>query len=547
MSKKPQSTASNLTPAQVVGTMAVDSPALPCIDISVPISELTRAIVMNLPKHQLFMYKGKCVTVETEMNTDKDGNTFPEVLIREMDRHRFATWIEKYIYFKKNAFDPVPTSLGDPKIKQILASDIFLDALPRIREICPVRMPVWNKDNGKPRLSYRGYDASNELYTLETAQFNSMHHLPPEECRQHLHDLLHGFPWADITDCSRTFTTSRNVAAFIAYMVGQFCRHLIKLQPMVLFNANQQGSGKTLLAAIGLAAVHGAPTITPYPDNDDELRQTLFSKLAAGAAYCLLDDLPSLTSKTINQFTTAPTLSLRKMYTQEDVKYPNAMQLISTGNDLRTTTDIERRAMIIDLFCAEKVTEISHGNHLDIFHLNRPKLRSKLLSVLWSMVRNWHGAGCPILCEKKAKASFESFAEIAGSITKFCGFSDPFEKRENTGSGGDTAAALLEQLIQEIATCSCPEYPENINVDTRILSTEECLQAAQNAGIADILCSGYDKLKSLGMKLSKLKGRRFADKKGRMFQFGRRRSASRTNYEILFYSETPPTETEPQQ
>ena len=546
--KQPAAATCQLTPAQVLGTMAVDAPALPLLDMSVTISELTRNIVLNLPKHKLFMYKNKCVTVDTELTTDKDGNTFPRPLIKEMDRHRFATWIEQHMAFCKNSYDRQLTSLGDPKIKQILASDIFLNALPKIREICPVRMPVWTgKQNPRPALSIKGYDPATELYTLETAKFNASTRLTHEQCRTQLAELLHGFPWADITDTSRTFDTSRNVAAFVAYMVGQFCRHLITLQPMVLFNANQQGSGKTLLAALGLAAVHGAPTVTPYPDNDDELRQTLFSKLAAGASYCLLDDLPSLTSKTINQFTTAPSLSLRKMYTQEDTEHPNAMQLISTGNDLRTTTDIERRAMIIDLFCAEKVTDIEHSNHLDIFHLNRKALRAQLLSVLWSMVSNWTDVGCPILCAKNAKASFERFAEIAGSITKFTGFADPFEKRINPGTGGDTAAALLEQLIQDIATSSCPEFPASVSSATRVLCTDECLQAAIAHGIADILVSGYDKLKSLGMKLSKLKGRRFADKNGRLFQFGRRRSASRTNYEIIFYTNTPPTENETNQ
>lgn len=199
---KQASTACTLTPAQVLGTMAVDAPALPLLDMSVTISELTRNIVLNLPKHQLFLYKNKCVTVDTELTTDKDGNTFPRPLIKEMDRHRFATWIEQHMAFCKNSYDRQLTSLGDPKIKQILASDIFQNALPKIREICPVRMPVWTgKQNPRPALSQKGYDANTELFTLETAKFNASARLSPEECRNKLAELLHGFPWADITRC----------------------------------------------------------------------------------------------------------------------------------------------------------------------------------------------------------------------------------------------------------------------------------------------------------------------------------------------------------
>ena len=537
-----------LTAAQILGQQAVTTYSLPVLDNSVTISELTRNIAANLPQHSLFRYKNKLVTISAEQCTDRAGNTYTVPKVQEMEPRRFATWVEQHMLFCKNAVERnTLTSLGDPKIKQILAADSFISALPVVREICPVRMPVWQGKKQGVKLARKGYDPATELYTLEAVRYPAQP-LPLEDCRTQLHELLAGFPWADVTDGSRTFYTSRNVASFICYTVGQYCRHMLNLQPMVLFNANQQGSGKTLLAAIGLAPIHGAPTVTPYPDNDDELRQTLFSKLAGGASYCLLDDLPTLTSKTINQFTTAPSLSLRKMYSQVDEEHPNTMQLISTGNDLRTTTDVERRAMIIDLFSANRVTEVEHKNHMDIFHLNAPALRARLLTVLWSMVHHWSAAGCPTLCPPNSKASFESFAAIAGSITRHAGFSDPFERRVNPGTGGDTAAAMLEQLLTDIASASCPQCPSETPNGARELTVQEVLDAATNKGIADVLCSGYDKLKSLGLRLSKLKGRRFTDAHGRVFQFGRRRSVSRTLYDIIFFApgENPDADPAPQ-
>lgn len=549
MSKPAQQGA--LTNAQINGTAPLEPAHLPSIYTRRPISDLARAVAGNIPAGTLWLYRGQPVTIGSKSETDKDGNTYTKPDVQAMDADRFATWVEQYMSFRKTeAVQSETESLGKPKIVQILASDIFRRSLREVKLITGVRLPIWGPTDpatGKRSivLAPAGYDPASGIYTLDLLRYSTAP-IAPELCRAAMSTLLGEFPWDDITDGTRTPETSRCFACFVAYMVGQYCQHLINLQPIVIFNANQQGSGKTLLAAIGLAPVHGAPTITPCPNMDEELRKTLFATLNSGASYCLLDDLTSLVASTVNQFSTAPTVSDRKMHSQETIILPNTMQIISTGNNLKLTPDIVRRALIVDLFAEESPTDATHANHLEITATNRPAWRAGLLSILWSWVNAWAEAGMPEVCPANAKASFESFARIAGNITRHAGYGDPFEKRVADGTSGDTVNNLLEYLIRGIATASCPHFPEESEQNTRTITLAEMLEAATVYGITDAVTFGNDKTKSLGQKLARFKGRKFTDNRGRRFQFGRRRGMDGTKYDFFFFTGSTFREPEPQ-
>lgn len=530
-----------LTHGQISGTAPLEPAHLPSIYTRRPISDLARAVASNIPPGTLWLYRGEPVTIGHKTETDKDGTTYSTPDVQPMDADRFATWVEQFMSFRKA--EPVHSdteSLGKPKIVQILASDIFRRSMQEVRLITPVRLPVWgalDPATGKRSivLAPAGYDPTSGIYTLDLLPY-STNPIAPELCRQAMRKLLGEFPWDDITDGSRTPETSRSFACFIAYMVGQYCQHLFSLQPIILINANQQGSGKTLLAAIGLSPVHGAPTVTPCPNNDEELRKTLFATLLSGASFCLLDDLPSLVASTVNQFSTAPSVSDRKMHSQELITLRNTMQIISTGNNLKITPDIARRALIVDLFAEESPTEATHANHLEITATNRPQWRASLLSILWSWVQHWVEDGMPEHCPANAKASFEGFVRIAGNITRHAGYGNPFEKRVADGTSGDTVSNLLEYLIRGIATASCPGFPEDTEQNTRTITLAEMLEAATVYGITDAVTYGHDKAKSLGQKLARFKGRKFTDNRGRRFQFGRRRGMDGTKYDFFFYT-----------
>lgn len=536
-----------ITDAQIIGEAPLASEGLPCVATSLPIAALTRAIMRNIPPHKLFLSNGGLFTVEIEEVLTADGVLTRRPKLYEMTPRRFTTWVEQFMCFAKFGAGDTLESLSVQHADKVLASDICRDFAGRLRGVVPVRLPVWYTDGatGKRtiRLAPEGYDPQTQLFTCNLLPYDENFAPPQDTCLRVLHRLLGGFPWADVTDGSRTFAASREVSCFVTYMVGQYCRLLMGRQPIVIFNANQPGSGKTLLAAMGLAPMHGAPTIISAPKEEQEISKTLFSALAGGANYALLDDIPNLTSNYINQYGTAPSISGRLLGSNNMLQVENTMQLIATGNNLVTTPDVERRTVMIDLFSPWEATETKHEQPLTMATINRPRWRSEMLAMLWSWVRRWAADGMPAYYNGEQKASFEDYVRIAGNIARHAGFAHAWEKRSTFGAGGDTAGAYIQRVIREAANLACDDWPDNPGHNTRTYDLNELLQIAEGLGIADAVTSAKDrdKLRGFGIRLARYKGRYFTDAAGRCFEFGRRRDQDRTRYLITFFTaDNPP-------
>ncbi|MBQ4594776.1 MAG: hypothetical protein IJA81_09095 [Akkermansia sp.] len=536
-----------ITDAQILGEAPLATEGLPCVATSLPIAALTRAIMRNIPPHKLFLSNGGLFTVEIEEVLTADGVLTRRPKLYEMTPRRFTTWVEQFMCFAKFGAGDTLESLSVQHADKVLASDICREYAHRLRGVVPVRLPVWSTDpaSGKRtiRLAPEGYDPENQIFTCNLLPYDESFTPAKDACIGAMARLLGDFPWADITDGSRTFAASREVCCFITYMVGQYCRLLMGRQPIVIFNANQPGSGKTLLAAMGLAPMHGAPTIISAPKEENEINKTLFSALAGGANYALLDDIPNLTSNYINQYGTAPSITGRLLGSNNMLQVENTMQLIATGNGLLTTPDVERRTIMIDLFSPWEATEKRHTQTLTMASINRPRWRGEMLALLWHWVRSWVEAGMPAYYKGEQKASFEDYVRIAGNIAAHAGFLHAWDKRSTTGAGGDTGTAYVQLIIREAASLACEDWPENPGHNAFQYTVQELLSIAENLGVSDMVTSSRDKdrARSLGLRLARFKGRYFTDKNGRCFEFGRRRDQDRTRYLITFFTaDNPP-------
>ena len=541
----------DLTDAEILGEAPLAVEGLPCVATELHISALARAVMRNIPEHRLFDSNGMICTVELQEILTADGVRRLRPTLREMDARRFTTWVESFVCFNKFGVAAAPESISVQHAEKILASDICREYIHRLRGVVPVRLPVWHTDpsTGKRsiRLAPEGYDPETQIYTCNLLPYAEDFTPSADACMRAMQGLLGEFPWADMTDGSRTFSASREVSCFITYMIGQYCRLLMGRQPIVIFNANQPGSGKTLLAAMGLAPVQGAPTIIPAPKDEAEINKTLFSILASGANYVLFDDIPSLTSNYINQYGTAPSITGRVLGSSTTLTIENTMQLIATGNNLLTTPDVERRTIIIDLFSPWEATEKRHTNTHTMSTINQPRWRAEMLALLWCWVRRWAEAGMPAYYHGEQKASFENYVQIAGNIARHAGFAHAWEKRATTGAGGDTTGAHLQAVIREAASLGCEDWPENAGHNCCQYTVAELLTIAEGLGISDAVTSARDKEKtrSFGARLAKYKGRYFTDRHGRSFEFGRRRDQDRTRYIITFFDPAkPPTHTD---
>ncbi len=528
------------TPAQVLGLAPLSTASLPSVDVKRPARQIAEAIARNLPKTAMFKFHGEFVTIEERKKACPDGMVITEVEKVKMTPARFVTWIEQYMTFVQNVKGEIQTvSLGKVLAEQVLASDAMRRRVREIEEIVPVRLPAWGVDKeGKKalRILPAGYDEKTRIYSLETVKWNPKEVPELRTAVNALGQSLGTFPWAE-TDVEM-FHHKRSVAAFFAFMMGHFCRHLVTRMPMVLVIGNQPGTGKTLLAKYGLAAVYGLPDATPYPKEDAALQKLLFSKLKSGRTFCLIDDMANLSSPTLNQYATSSEISDRLLGGNDELVLKNNMQIISTGNNLTVTPDIARRSLIIDLFDSVKSIDKKIENPMSERRFNDPIWRGEILGVLWGLLTAWDQAGRPRVCHGSAMPSFEDFAELVGSILMHCHFSNPFAKRPDTMDGGDPKGAALERLLKNLAAKVQPEFGKPHSNVTKLFTVPDVVEIATELQVLDIICPGAKNAnQSMGHQLRKYKGREYVDEFGRRFTFGRREDSVSSQYNVVILSE----------
>lgn len=508
-------------------------PGKAVIAINQTYSELSAAIAEHLPAGNLFRFYGEYVTIN--LVTEKG-----EVRVKTipMTPARFVTWIEKFIVFVKNrAKDSPTTSISNQQASLILESDFMRDATPNVREISEVRLPVEAADSTPARRRYEpapvGYNPDNEVYTVDLVKINWHEIYRPETVRRCLLQMFADFP---LDDGSQPHEKCRSMGAIVCALLGQFLRHTIDLFPCVIFNANQQGTGKSFLARTILAPFYGLPGVVNYREDENEMVKELNSAVLAGRPYMFLDDLKSLVSNAINRFVTSPKIDGRILGKNSRFTVDNRSQYFITGNQLKTSRDVERRSLPIDMFCSMRATDRKISEKLSEAKILSLPWRADMLQALWSLVSGWMRAGCPRPDGEQKMTSFSSYM-VASYITQWAGFMDPFGPRQVDLDTGDAMADALETVVIHIANQLQPDGPTHTGLK-EIYTVPQIIEFAKAINLLDIVTNGArDENRSFGQQLRRIKGRVFEDSAGRQFEVGNRKTRACSAYEFTILSE----------
>lgn len=445
-----------------------------------------------------------------------------------MTADRFRSWHQQFFTFHTTSpkggrrTENLHKDLAVP----LLAADIFREELREIRSVATIRQPVWrgNGDEKTIALLPEGYDLATKTYTVPTLDFET--DWPLEDAHLWLESTFGGFPFYETGD----LFARRSFAAHVAAMVGVFISNLLpenSTRPMVVANGNQPGLGKTLLIHAALAPVHGPVEDDSKPKEESELRSLLGAAALAGAPYIVLDDAGSLQSHDLNKFITSPIHSPRVLGKSLRVRCPNRTQIFATGNGLNLTSDLERRSLVVDLFCHDDAMKRDIRDPLTNSQVFGDEYRRAALGVMWALVRQWNEAGRPIYREAR-KPSFETYASLVGSIVVAGGFANPFGPRQCT-SGGDEAGRALERVIASLAG-------EAVFGDSA--TQDQILAALREDDTLDLVApfakNDIGQRQAVGHKLRKLRGRTMTDSRGRRFEFGRREDAHGARYTFQF-------------
>ena len=488
----------------------------PQVDITKPISHVARTLGQLLRRVNLFTQGEFIITVD-----ERTGDTKP------MRPDRFCSWVEEFVSIVKPKEDGMKaTSMNAEMAAKVLVSDQFRVGLRELAAVHSVRLPVWEEYGKAVRLLDAGYDERTQVYTVDALPYPL--DIDPKAAMDFFLDILKGYPWSD----EGRLQSRRSLAVHLAALLGNYVRLLFDegtQKPVIVYNGNQPGTGKSTLARMSLSPVYGVPEDKALPKSEDELRKELDAFAMARRPYMFLDDVGGhLRSHLLNRFITSPMHTGRKMGTGELFTAPNVTQVFITGNGLTLSPDLARRCLIVDLFCAVEARGRKFERIITDAWLSRESTRAQFLAALWALVRYWQQCGCNR--HDHLLESFEEWSAIVGGIVVEAGFCDPIKAAPELAMDeiGEAFKRMFCALAATVKAGAVIEF-----------TVGQCREKAVELDIWEILIAGAkDELKTFGARLKKYRGRQWTDEHGRRFEFGRRETSRGSVYPLRVFATT---------
>jgi hypothetical protein len=330
----------------------------------------------------------------------------------------------------------------------LLHAPDFVQRLPEIDRVNESRLPVMCAD-GTIRLLDAGYFAERGIFTFDDG-LKLDDQMPPETAKEIIDKEWKYFP----------FPNARSKAAAIAAQLTMFCPNLLPrctLRPGFIYTANSTGAGKTLAAKMAIIPIVGHAATRTLPRREEQKKVLDIFALQA-ASYIFFDNIRGeIAGEDIEQFITSAILKGRVLGESTEFMVENVSTVFLTGNQSRTSRDMQERCLFIELFVQEAdVTDrtIPIDSIIDDGYLAASETRTRVLSALWSFVRSWAAAGKP--GPETVMPRFEAWSNIVAAIVNHAGYGDPVSRAEVLAIG-NTELRDMRELVTLLAPRELPE------------------------------------------------------------------------------------------
>jgi hypothetical protein len=241
-------------------------------------------------------------------------------------------------------------------------------------------------------LDTAGYDEATQLlYEPDPGmeQVRVSEHPSAEEMRQAKYwvdEVIGGFP----------FSTPTDRVNYVTFLLSPFLRVAVPgPRKMVVMDARQPGTGKTLLAKVA-HMIHGGVMRGPVPSEETEVVKDIATILLnTSSPIVTYDNVEGLLrSAAITSLLTSDRYSGRVLGSNSQVDRINDRVWSITGNNVTIGGDLARRCLWVDIDAGvpnpERRTGFRHNLH-EFIPANRPAIVWALLT----MIRGWQAAGAP--------------------------------------------------------------------------------------------------------------------------------------------------------
>jgi hypothetical protein len=367
--------------------------------------------------------------------------------------HEFRTLVEKYVCLFKAR---VPKKTGEQILRVrmtlpldtarlVMNSPQFLAEIREIEHLDSIPLPV-RRASGKIEMLPAGYDGASRTFTLNPCDYAG---LACEDGAKFLRELLAEFCFTE---------PERSLSVAISAMVTLFARRLLPTlahRPAFIYTANAAGGGKTLLADCAIAPIFGSSPRTPFPRREEELEKLLLAEIMCASECLLFDNLKGrVDSPSVENLLTSHVFRGRILNQSKTYEGENHLVMFFTGNGVKISEDLARRALFAELFQPEaRSQDRQFKRQLSVGWL--VEHRAEVLAALWQLVRAWDAAGRPK--GSRTHASFPEWAAILPALTAVGvgGYflNRFFVKKANLAALVERACDCLDELRQD-----CAEY-----------------------------------------------------------------------------------------
>lgn len=328
--------------------------------------------------------------------------------LQPVDRIRLMDYIER-------TMRPVRIVKGDEKPDRVdgvyldMALLRLLDALPPISS---VTMSPFLRHDGTV-CDVAGYDPTTCMY-LTDATGVVVPDMPTRaqiaEAVELIDEMLADFPVAGPSDRAHIYTL----------LLTPLIRHLVRLVPLFVIDANGPGVGKNLLSECCMYVTTGHWVQTnQLPTDNEEQRKQITAIMRTGPSVALFDEAHIVTGLALARLITSTTWGDRLLGYSEQVTYPNVVTLVSLGNNVQIQGDMPRRSVVVRLESQvadpHLRTGFRHGDLKAWVEEHRPALLTALLTLLRAWVVEGRPQGTQPL------GSFDGWAALIGGVLDVAG------------------------------------------------------------------------------------------------------------------------------
>ncbi|QEL20684.1 hypothetical protein [Limnoglobus roseus] len=416
-----------------------------------------------------------------------------------------------FVDTKGGAFKPLPPGYGNTFLNQ----SVQLGRFPKITLF--TRNPVYADDW---RLLSPGYDPGSGVYTAAEA-------VEPRPATPRLDALLHDF-------CFRTPGDRTNYLGVL--LTAVLMPRFVGCKPAVLFNGNQPGLGKTMLAQMVALLRDGrhAETVS-YNPNDEEFEKRLGAGVRRGETTLVVDNAKAkgrdgcISSPCLERSITDAVVSFRLLGQSLTIRAENSLIFCVTANAANVSRDLVTRSVVVNLHHegdpAGRAFTIADPEDDLLRH------RAEVLGELVGMVERWKAAGRPLAA---ARTRFErkQWGAIVGGILAADGRPDFLANAAEAAATLDATRQDFEALVDLLA-----DEPQGTWTAGELVA-----YCRRHDLLGEDLGDGSARSQStrMGCLAGRYVGERFPHRSGGVLVFRRSTDRNGATYRVSFDGPPPP-------